>query len=151
MITALLAAILLAIICLFAFCYLIFRKIQGIINQIIAFVSPQEEGKPSPLANFIEASSVIASKTLANEAKAMIMQAQSVISHNAHTAAVAGVEQMATNASPWLGVLLQMLPKKLKTQLGSNGQLIDMALSRTNSQSTAVQSGNNGSHPKFKL
>jgi mannose/fructose/N-acetylgalactosamine-specific phosphotransferase system component IID len=129
-----LAAILFVVVLQFFLIAYIFFRISRVYNQIRSFVTPEAEGKPSPLANTSQIVADMVGRSIVATIKSTFMSKQSGEAR-ALTAIQGDLAEGALGASP-LGALLGSFPA-LKKTLRRNPALVDMALS-------AFQKGNNG-------
>jgi len=127
MTNTLLIAIIVINFLLLAFFLFVGYKVFTVFRQFVGFITPEGEGKPSPLANFIQAGADIVSRTLVMQAKATFMGKQSGDSRAMKAIEGDVAQDMISGASPMLGGLLQSFPSLSKT-LRRNPGLADMAL-----------------------
>lgn len=122
---------------------------KRVFSQIVAFITPEADGKPSSLALTVQAGGEMIARSIVAQAKSTFMGKQSgdVRGEQAVLADIATDKINMVN--PALGAILNSFPSLGKT-LRRNPALIDFALSKlTGSQGVSV--GDNGGKPKFKF
>lgn len=153
MTSILLALLLLTNLCIFAIFFVAFRRLQSIHNDFRVFITPEAEGKPSPLGNFVAASADIIARSIVASAKAVFMGVQSGEARANATVDGDIAEGKVGLINPAFGALLNSFPA-LKKTLRRNPQLVDLAISKL--AGTVGKPANNGSSReieqiKFKL
>lgn len=149
---ALILTSLVALICLVVYGY---KRVTGVYNDIRAFITPESEGKLSPLAQTTQAVSEVLARTMVAQFKTTFMGLQSAQVRGQKAIEGDIVEDMATQSNPLLGALMSQFPTLRKT-LRRNPGLVDQALAFMASKtgSTSQSSGNHNSQIeqiKFKL
>lgn len=158
MVILLLALILLANVALLGGLFGVLLVVRRKYREFESFITPPEEGKPSPLAQFVDAASVIAARAIAAQVKTTIM---GFVSGAARASAAVEGDIVEAKAQQFgLGAILESMPA-LKKTLRRNPGLADLAISKlgpmlgmgsspAQSQGGPTAQGN-GHSPKFKL
>lgn len=119
-------------------------------RQFRVFITPEAEGKPSPLANTTQVIADMVGRSICASLKTTFMGKQSAAIRG-ESAVEGDIAQDIAAASP-IGAVLESFPS-LKKTLRKNPALLDLALSaiakRGNAGSVSVPS--NGNSPKFKF
>lgn len=135
-----------------AVAYLIYRRFTRTIAQ---FLTPEAEGKPSPLALAVDAAAVMVGRSVAAQVKTLLMGIQS--GDVRAEKAVQGALAMDAAEGAGLGGLLSASPN-LRRTLRRNPSLIDIALPLVSNlfgkRGSGVASSDNGASgpsPRFRL
>ncbi len=125
----LLALILLCNLAVLAVFILFLVRVRGVYRDIVAYITPQGEGEPSPLARTVEAAGDMLARSLVAQAKGAFMGKQSAAVRG--ETAIAGdiAEDLLAQRSPVISAILQSFPT-LKKTIRRNPQLLDIALSK---------------------
>ena len=102
-------------------------RVRAIYAQIVEFISPEADGKPSPLALVVDAISSSFSRSITAQIKTSLMGKASGDARAA-TAIEADIAQdMAVKSNPLIATLLNSFPSVRKT-LRRNPELFDLAV-----------------------
>ena len=98
------------------------RKIRDEISELVrAFITAPDDQTPSPLACLIDQGSLLLAARMVQQLKAMLAGTESGLSK------AEGLEKqlsMLDDAPPWASIVLGILPKRLRSQLLKNPQMI---------------------------
>lgn len=148
----LLLLIILSNLLLFGLFVYAFARVRAVYTQFRLFVTPIEEGKPSPLAQTTQVLADMLGRSLVAHIKGTFLGKQSGDAR-AQTAVSADIAQDSMAGSP-IGAILESFPS-LKKSIRRNPQLLDIALQflSKNKQAQSLPGGNgsSGSQIKFKL
>lgn len=122
------------------------KQYSGAIN---AFITPEEEGKPSPLACVSEAFADILARSVVAQAKTTFMGIQSGQAR-AQKAIEADIAQDMAAANPLVSGVLDQFPS-LKKTLRRNPALIDMAMATLSNKLQPSTPSNGHDKVKFNL
>lgn len=89
-------------------------------QALTAFVSPVKEGEPSPLAMIADQLAIVFAARIVQQ---LTERAAGIASGQARAELAEQAQELA-GASPWLGVLAGILPKRLRNQLLRNPQMV---------------------------
>lgn len=135
--------------------YAIFREYRSIRDSFSAFINPVAENTPSPLANVVEAASVMVARSIMAQFKTYLMGVQSGAVRG-EKGLQADIAQDAMAGTP-IGSVLSAFPT-LRKSLRRNPGLLDIAMGLLanrigfTGQTGASATGNNGgSQPQFSL
>jgi hypothetical protein len=131
-----------------------FNRISIIKRQITSFITPESDGKPSPLANSIEAISEIFGRSITAQIKTTLMGVESGLVRGSKSVDKAIAEDALRMSNPLISGLLDSFPAVKKT-LSKNPALLDLAISQLTKRMPAVPSNNHNEQPtsqvQFKL
>ena len=146
----LLTAILLLNAVLLAVILFSFLKVRAVYRDIVAFITPAEENKPSALATLIMTISDNFARSMIAQAKATFMGIQS--GNNRAEKAIEADIALDTLAivNPTISAILNSFPSVKKT-VRRNPQMLDAVISRLGSNSQPNEAGNNHKQFDFKL
>jgi len=126
------------------------REYRDLRSQIVDFLTPVDEGQPSPLANVAQVTADMLGRSVAAQVKGTLMGFASGAKRG-ETALSAEVVEGAAEGTP-AGSILQLLGGK--RTLKRNPALIDLAMQYFASKAGAgpgSSGSGNGHSPKFKL
>lgn len=121
-------------------------------RALLGFLTPQEDGKPSPVAVVADAFCSMLARAVVMQAKATFMGVQSGAARAEKAIQADIAEDMVNQSNPMLGAALASFPALRKT-LRRNPGLVDIALQYLASRQ-GVPGGNHSKEtasPKFKL
>lgn len=132
-----------------------FRSCRRLLQQGRAFITPESEGKPSPLANITQVTADMVGRAISASLKATFMGKASVISKNEAKVDNDIVMDSIGLANPLISTLLGNFPS-LKKTLTRNPALLDIALQKLTQGRAALtqgesHSGSDGHQVKFNL
>lgn len=119
---------------------------------VLGFLTPQDDGKPSPLATVTDVACSMLARAVVMQAKATFMGIQSGAARAEKAIQADITEDVITQTNPMLGAALESFPALRKT-LRRNPGLVDVAMQYLASRQ-GVPGGNHSkeiSSPKFKL
>ena len=137
--------ILLCFLMFLATIFVVYLKFRSIYSQIIDFVSPPGDNKPSQLARVAEALSEMVGRAVVASLKGFLMGQKSIEVRQGNAEAGEAVSQ-----SP-LGGIVNILPASIKKSLIKNPQLLDLALGYINRQNDNSPGGNHQRADKAKF
>jgi len=128
------------------FLWLFYRHISKTLQQ---FITPEAEGKASPLANITDVAAGMFARAVIAQGKGLLMGLQSG-AVRAEKAIASDIAEGAMQQTP-VGALLTSFPA-LRKSLRRNPGLMDVALQfLANRQSRSPGNGSTESQPKFNL
>lgn len=125
----LLALILVANVAILALIALFLVKLRAVYRGVVEFITPEAEGKPSPLANTAGVVADMVGRSMIAQAKAVFMGRQSGDNRGEATVTADILEDVVAQRSPAIAALLGSFPT-LKKTLRRNPALLDLALSK---------------------
>ena len=151
----LLTAILFANLCIFVAILFAFFKISGVYRQFQTFINPPDDKTPSPLAQLIEAMSIVAGRAIVAQIKTTFMGKQSADARREGIIDEAIAGDVIGSANPLIGSILQAFPSVGKA-IRKNPALLDFAISKLGGKSAVGSSiggsnGNSQAQTKFSL
>lgn len=129
------------------------RRYVHIQEQIETFLTPVEEGKPSPAAQVWEAAADMLSRAMMARLSTAIMTGSSALSRASKAVEGAVIEDVVAQQSPLLAGLLDQFPT-LKKTLKRNPQLLDIglqAMQRAMQSKAAAQTNGHKVEPQQEL
>lgn len=123
------------------------RYREEIKRAISEWMSAPNEETPSPFAMIADQICTLLAARLVQQVKAMLAGTESGLSKQATQLEFEG---LTANASPWLGVLANVLPKRIRGQLMKNPQMV-AALSKLGNHSGDDGSNHTGSSVADRL
>lgn len=150
----LIALVLLTNIAVLAVALIAFYQVKRVYREIKSFVTPVSADQPSPLAQTIDAASVVMARAFTAQLKATFMASQSAEARGQKAIAGDLAIDVLSNQSPLAAGILQMFPSVAK-HLRRNPNLAGSALNLL-SNIGQKQGGDNGSKgskesPQFKF
>jgi hypothetical protein len=124
-----------------------FNRISIIKRQITSFITPESDGKPSPLANSIEAISEIFGRSITAQIKTSLMGVESGLIRGEKAVNKAIADDSLRMANPLIAGLLDSFPSVKKT-LSKNPALLDIAISQLSKRMPSIGSPGNNHQPE---